>query len=1499
MERSSGSRHTGKLAPVFGAVLKVRSRQCRSVMCGDGRSNICAGRSSIPTSVEWSGRQQHEPRHRSERPSEARTVDSSLRGRAGLCNGIGTHCAEANHVKREKEEGRQLIFRRKRGERGGEHRFPAERDMARRWYWRRQEKKGQRRGLAHQAQVEEVCHDRAEERQPCTGVQFSAGRGGSSSSRCWEWGPTSRLASAATGSVSQERQKRKRWPKAEGKKLKVERLFEREQLRSGGRHSAGSFPSCAQLPEVQEEDVPGPSSSCSEICPRDGGRAGSKRSPLSGGGLQPPHPLGEATQSSEVPLSSECCDGGAAEGRARACCTPVRSDSSSSSPGCVGRWRLADSLAPDPCRGPVRKEVVRRHPRKPSTRHRLPAVDGGACQGHREPSQKGLHQRRSRGCREGEGRQGQKERSFKEREGQAPVRDLRGVERADSRADDLSSPFCDILHCLEDSKGSFGRFWKLIKSSNLQRRSGPRTPPVPTKEVSLFPSLLVLPEYEGKSRGARKRARRRGREESWRVVEIMWAYFTFLDAGSPYRSTDQQRLLDRAVCNPWTALHSSYAGSLHDEIHRYIRLQSHEVPLSRGILKLSELVKIVRNSDYTSSHVISKLARVAKSVKPDRMSLPEQAGIIDPKLFLKEPHLEAFNSMASQVPHGIEPARPTVGCFKVEPEDTMTVNHKLLSSGVATLIPESLALRDSRGNVISGGLFAVDHKPESDRVILDRRPFNELERRLVWARLPHGSLLTQLIVPRGYSIRGSGDDLSNYFYLLKHNQDWLPRNTVGHVFDGEGYEAYGGKKGEKYLLSFKVIAMGDLNAVDIAQQVHFEILQDGGCMQDGERIEFKQPLPATHTLEGLYIDDHIVTQILPSKKNRPKGVRYRDEELIEQSRRQYSAQGIPTSEKKAFQKADTFTAWGTEVDNKSGRVGAPLIKLKQLASLLTRVCSLPTVSQKLLQSVVGLLIHPFMHRRSTMCLLQDTFLWVEKLSATESKPLPIAVKEELLACALLMPLCHSNIRWTVSCRIGASDASLSHGGRAAALVSPAVAQTLYRYSEHRGESVRLNWEKGEVQPPSSMNPAPKELEDLLLDLPWNKTETCSFGHKQHINILETKMIHRELRDLVHSTCRPLRSVLLVDSRAAAGAWAKGRSSARNLNRILRQSLGWTLVGKKTLHLVWVRSEANPSDYPSRCRRIPEPPANTTPLTKEVFGDSLGFYRARKSNRQIWRSVGRQDAVSHADSSTLEQTLREQTCLASKKIESSSHRPNHPAQSLWSFREIFAGSAHLTQEFRNRKTFNVSEPFELMKKGKVRHSHDILDDVVFDKLCGEAKRPKQVWHFGFPCGSFSIMQNMNKGTRTCDMPLGDGSLKRERDGNEILRRTLYLCQLLHDHGSFFTLENPLTSLAWKVQDMQDMIERCNCKCVRLDQCQFGLQIPDEKGRLGLAKKPTLFVGTLPNLEWLNQRCQHQHDHVAVLGGVKVQGKWKRRSQLAGSYPRELCRAYVRAFEKAFK
>ena len=163
--------------------------------------------------------------------------------------------------------------------------------------------------------------------------------------------------------------------------------------------------------------------------------------------------------------------------------------------------------------------------------------------------------------------------------------------------------------------------------------------------------------------------------------------------------------------------------------------------------------------------------------------------------------------------------------------------------------------------------------------------------------------------------------------------------------------------------------MGDLNAVDIAQQVHVEILRDCQCMDPCDVLKFKGTLPATCTFEGLYIDDHIVAQILPSKKNRSKADRFKDEDIIDRSRAMFKSLGIPTSGKKAFSKSEEFVAWGTAMDNRSGRVDTPLHKLRHLADLLSATCRLKLVSKKLLQGLTGPLAHPFLHRRIAMSIL--------------------------------------------------------------------------------------------------------------------------------------------------------------------------------------------------------------------------------------------------------------------------------------------------------------------------------------------------------------------------------------------------------------------------------------------------------------------------------------------------------------------------------------------------
>ena len=84
-------------------------------------------------------------------------------------------------------------------------------------------------------------------------------------------------------------------------------------------------------------------------------------------------------------------------------------------------------------------------------------------------------------------------------------------------------------------------------------------------------------------------------------------------------------------------------------------------------------------------------------------------------------------------------------------------------------------------------------------------------------------------------------------------------------------------------------------------------------------------------------------------------------------------------------------------------------------------------------------------------------------------------------------------------------------------------------------------------------------------------------------------MHYELADLaVTLRKRGTRRVCGVDSRVAVGAWAKGRSSSRQINRVFRSSLGWSVLGRIRLCPIWIGTESNPSDDPSRDVRLPKP-----------------------------------------------------------------------------------------------------------------------------------------------------------------------------------------------------------------------------------------------------------------------------------------------------------------------
>ena len=113
--------------------------------------------------------------------------------------------------------------------------------------------------------------------------------------------------------------------------------------------------------------------------------------------------------------------------------------------------------------------------------------------------------------------------------------------------------------------------------------------------------------------------------------------------------------------------------------------------------------------------------------------------------------------------------------------------------------------------------------------------------------------------------------------------------------------------------------------------------------------------------------------------------------------------------------------------------------------------------------------------------------------------------------------------------------------------------------------------------------------DEIVDWGWKETFTLKTEDTAHINIKELRAVKVYLRRRAKQGVQGAgsRVVLLIDSRVVVGAIAHGRSSSLPINRGLRQTLP-LLIGSKIYPIVlWVPTGANPSDAPSRGKRVRE------------------------------------------------------------------------------------------------------------------------------------------------------------------------------------------------------------------------------------------------------------------------------------------------------------------------
>ena len=381
----------------------------------------------------------------------------------------------------------------------------------------------------------------------------------------------------------------------------------------------------------------------------------------------------------------------------------------------------------------------------------------------------------------------------------------------------------------------------------------------------------------------------------------LWGLFNFLECGSPCSRPAAQAVANRASCGVWTDCHESYARTMYKKVLKFV---SHpEGTLDRGAAKLDDLIKRIRLSFYDSSLSLDEALTGVLDVDPSRISLPCEGGILDPLNHLTGAQLQEFKDMHLNVPHGLLVGKDIKPCHKVEAQNWPFLLRKLFEAKMITFLPEAQVLKE-HGRVVKGGLFCVPHKAASDRLINDRRPLNARESRLNWSKLPSGQMLCQLILEPGQSIRCSGDDLSNYFYLIKHSEHWLPRNCFGEAVWGSELPGIGLDPSTKYFPSFRVVCMGDTNGVDIAQATHESVLKSVGCLDQKSTLVYGEVMPPSDTLEGLYIDDHLVFQVVENRHQRPRKA-YEDEHLLKASRDRYEQLGLPDPRRRRLRKAMT------------------------------------------------------------------------------------------------------------------------------------------------------------------------------------------------------------------------------------------------------------------------------------------------------------------------------------------------------------------------------------------------------------------------------------------------------------------------------------------------------------------------------------------------------------------------------------------------------------------
>ena len=595
------------------------------------------------------------------------------------------------------------------------------------------------------------------------------------------------------------------------------------------------------------------------------------------------------------------------------------------------------------------------------------------------------------------------------------------------------------------------------------------------------------------------------------------------------------------------------------------------------------------------------VAHVAKAVEPDRLRFWKTPSF-DPCGFLDRQNAQTY---ANPLEFAEKPAETDF----VPPRVKVRVNRasrvkflELLDSTERLSLLKPDCIRPGFLN----GVFCVPKDAERDRMVLDARPPNGLEKTEDrWIRsLASTHQLLHFFVEPAEEVLLFAEDLREFYHAFQITEHRLKRNALEMPVkprDVRHLKCYESWMDEETVLypALATMAMGDCNAVSYGQASHLGVILQSGALPLSAFITLTGRPGRSKMIAGLMIDDLVLLQRI----QRGQPAHPTESSLaIKTIRDAYERSGLPRHEGKAVYGEKKGSFWGLQFDGEAASARPSLTRCIPLVRIIAEVVRLKHCTVSLLEVISGSLISIFQTKRRFMSILDEIYSAQRGRSKGDVIWLPPSLQEELLSACALVVLSSINFRTRPSRRVVASDSSSTKEAAACCFLTTSAVSELQKHALQKGLWNRLLSpdraylrQKGllgdEEELPDKqycMHPAFEEIVSSQQFQPFGPVATRS--RRCHINLGEiSAALSAERRQgLVEPDSYYLH---LQDSQVSLAALTKGRSSSKAVNKLIRSSIADHAGSGVRPFYAFVRSAKNPADDPTRSVALRQPSRN--------------------------------------------------------------------------------------------------------------------------------------------------------------------------------------------------------------------------------------------------------------------------------------------------------------------